>query len=294
MSARASECYTPSRVRARMSECQEQECLRALCTKHLAHRENKNVTIFISFPTSSKHGITPRSCGFFSTNWGPPFTTSMGMVYRIQLYTNFFGLPQHYPLVRLLLSSFLDIKRTSPDGNLNVADLLSFAISFATTPVALANSPPFPSVISMLRMAMPKSILIEMLMTSPSMPYGNDSSRITTFTTTMLSIDQISLWIGFCLTVYGSFACATGRSFRFPLLIPFMGVLPSIKFSLLVSSATTNPWSLCNKSSWVGRMATRLGQLSPLLGLALDPTPGGFAIWWQMVPGYGTNSSLNE
>ena len=28
-------------------------------------------------------------------------------------------------------------------------------------------------------------------MTSPSMPYNNDSSGITTFTTMMLSIDQI-------------------------------------------------------------------------------------------------------
>ncbi|THU43393.1 hypothetical protein C4D60_Mb00t01160 [Musa balbisiana] len=47
-------------------------------------------------------------------------------------------------------------------------------------------------------------------MTSPSMPCGNDSSGITTFTTTMLSIDQIISWIGFHLTVYGSIACARG------------------------------------------------------------------------------------
>ncbi|GJX47805.1 hypothetical protein Tco_0272995 [Tanacetum coccineum] len=45
-------------------------------------------------------------------------------------------------------------------------------------------------------------------MTSPSMPCGNDSSGITTFTTMMLSIDQIISWIGFHLTVYGSIACA--------------------------------------------------------------------------------------
>ncbi|KAJ0630619.1 hypothetical protein HanHA300_Chr00c0174g0724111 [Helianthus annuus] len=50
-------------------------------------------------------------------------------------------------------------------------------------------------------------------MTSPSMPCGNDSSGITTFTTMMLSIDQIISWIGFHLTVYGSIACARGRSF---------------------------------------------------------------------------------
>ncbi|GER47689.1 zinc finger protein, partial [Striga asiatica] len=43
---------------------------------------------------------------------------------------------------------FLDIKRTSPEGNLNVADFPSFAISFATVPAALTNCPPFPSVLS--------------------------------------------------------------------------------------------------------------------------------------------------
>ena len=55
-----------------------------------------------------------------------------------------------------------------------------------------------------------------------------------------------------------------------------------------VSSATTNPWSLRNNSSplsrnktrvsWAGGMAPRLGQWSQLLGLALDPAAGGFAI----------------
>ncbi|MBA0687371.1 hypothetical protein Goari_014916, partial [Gossypium aridum] len=34
---------------------------------------------------------------------------------------------------------FLDIKRTSPEGNLNVADFPSFAINFKTAPAALAN-----------------------------------------------------------------------------------------------------------------------------------------------------------
>ncbi|KAK8554276.1 hypothetical protein V6N12_031242 [Hibiscus sabdariffa] len=47
-------------------------------------------------------------------------------------------------------------------------------------------------------------------MTSPSMPCGNDSSGITTFTTTMLSIGQIISWIGFHLTVYDSIASARG------------------------------------------------------------------------------------
>ena len=47
----------------------------------------------------------------------------------------------------------------------------------------------------------------------PSMPYGNDSSGIMTFTTMMSSIDQFISWIGFHLTVYGSFACARTRDF---------------------------------------------------------------------------------
>ncbi|KVI01057.1 hypothetical protein Ccrd_020679 [Cynara cardunculus var. scolymus] len=55
----------------------------------------------------------------------------------------------------------MDIKRTSPKGNFNETDFLSFAISFATAPAALANCPPFPSVISMLCMAVPKGISVE-------------------------------------------------------------------------------------------------------------------------------------
>ncbi len=47
------------------------------------------------------------------------------------------------PTCLTVAKQFLDIKRTSPDGNLNVADLPSFAISFATAPAALANCPPF-------------------------------------------------------------------------------------------------------------------------------------------------------
>ncbi|THU43139.1 hypothetical protein C4D60_Mb00t04800 [Musa balbisiana] len=65
------------------------------------------------------------------------------------------------PTCPTVAKQFLDIKRTSPDGNLNVADLPSFAISFATAPAALANCPPFPSVISMLCMAVPKGISVE-------------------------------------------------------------------------------------------------------------------------------------
>ncbi|GMY39421.1 Photosystem II protein D1 [Fagus crenata] len=50
---------------------------------------------------------------------------------------------------------------TLPTCNFNVADFPSFAISFATAPAALANCPPFPSVISMLCMAVPKGISVE-------------------------------------------------------------------------------------------------------------------------------------
>ncbi|GAV59411.1 LOW QUALITY PROTEIN: hypothetical protein CFOL_v3_02942, partial [Cephalotus follicularis] len=65
-----------------------------------------------------------------------------------------------FPTCPTVAEQFLDIKRTSPGGNFNLADFPSFAISFATAPAALAN-PPFPSVISMLCMAVPKGISVE-------------------------------------------------------------------------------------------------------------------------------------
>lgn len=43
------------------------------------------------------------------------------------------------PTCPTVAKQFWDTKRTSPDGNLKVADLPSFAMSFATTPAALAN-----------------------------------------------------------------------------------------------------------------------------------------------------------
>lgn len=53
--------------------------------------KNQIITIFIPFSTSSsKCRITPRGCGFFSTNWGPPFTTPMGMVYRVHNYSSYY------------------------------------------------------------------------------------------------------------------------------------------------------------------------------------------------------------
>ena len=51
-------------------------------------------------------------------------------------------------------------------------------------------------------------------MTPPSMPCGNDSSGITTFTRMMLSRDQIFLWIGFHFDVYGSIKNEGGFDYR--------------------------------------------------------------------------------
>ncbi|KAM3353784.1 hypothetical protein ACQJBY_024763 [Aegilops geniculata] len=65
------------------------------------------------------------------------------------------------PTCPTVAKQFWDTKRTSPDGNLKVADLPSFAMSFATAPAALANCPPLPRVISMLCMAVPKGISVE-------------------------------------------------------------------------------------------------------------------------------------
>ncbi|MBA0666748.1 hypothetical protein Goklo_003118, partial [Gossypium klotzschianum] len=66
-----------------------------------------------------------------------------------------------FPTCPTVAEQFLDIKRTSPEGNFNVADFPSFTISFTTTPTALANCPPLPSVISMLCMTVPKGISVE-------------------------------------------------------------------------------------------------------------------------------------
>ncbi|VAH75128.1 unnamed protein product [Triticum turgidum subsp. durum] len=65
------------------------------------------------------------------------------------------------PTCPTVAKQFWDTKRTSPDGNLKVADLPSFAMSFATAPAALANCPPLPRVISMLCMAVPKGIALK-------------------------------------------------------------------------------------------------------------------------------------
>jgi len=66
-----------------------------------------------------------------------------------------------FPTYPTVAEQFLDIKRTHPEGHFNVADFPSFAISFATAPAALANCPPFTSLLSMLCMDVPKGILGE-------------------------------------------------------------------------------------------------------------------------------------
>ncbi|KAJ8427728.1 hypothetical protein Cgig2_010246 [Carnegiea gigantea] len=66
-----------------------------------------------------------------------------------------------FPTCPAIAEQFLDVKRTSPKGNFNVVDFFSFVISCATTPAALANCPPSPSMISMLCMTMPKGILVK-------------------------------------------------------------------------------------------------------------------------------------
>ncbi|URD76340.1 protein ycf72, partial [Musa troglodytarum] len=70
------------------------------------------------------------------------------------------------PTYLIIVKQFLGIKWTSPNRNLNVADLHSFAINFTTTLVALANCPPFLCVIFMLSMVVPKGISIEVSFTT--------------------------------------------------------------------------------------------------------------------------------
>ncbi|XVF36797.1 hypothetical protein REPUB_Repub19eG0089000 [Reevesia pubescens] len=60
-----------------------------------------------------------------------------------------------------VVEHFLDIKRTFSESNFNLVDFPYFAISFAIAPASLTNCPSFPSVMSMLCMIVPKSMLIE-------------------------------------------------------------------------------------------------------------------------------------
>ncbi|KAB2090570.1 hypothetical protein ES319_A03G132200v1, partial [Gossypium barbadense] len=66
-----------------------------------------------------------------------------------------------FPICSTVAEQFLDIKRTSLEGNFNVADFCSFEISFAIAPTALANWPPLLSVICMLCIVVPKGISVD-------------------------------------------------------------------------------------------------------------------------------------
>ncbi|TYH84317.1 hypothetical protein ES332_D02G189700v1, partial [Gossypium tomentosum] len=66
-----------------------------------------------------------------------------------------------FPTCSTVAKQFLDSKRTSPEGNFNLADFPFFAISFVTAPTTLANCSPLLSVISMLCMVVPKGISVE-------------------------------------------------------------------------------------------------------------------------------------
>ncbi|KAL3006193.1 hypothetical protein AAZX31_08G263200, partial [Glycine max] len=79
----------------------------------------------------------------------------------IQLYLIFFLVYSNISHLFDCCQPFFGYQTNLPKGNFNVADFPSFAISFTTAPVALANCPPFPSVISMLCMVVPKGVLVE-------------------------------------------------------------------------------------------------------------------------------------
>ncbi|GJY54453.1 reverse transcriptase domain-containing protein [Tanacetum coccineum] len=104
------------------------------------------------------HPLCGWSTGFITT----PLNTGRLPSQRLDpALPKLFWFTPTFPTCLTVAEQFLDIKRTSPEGNFNVADFPSFAISFATAPAALANCPPFPSVISMLCMAVPKGISVE-------------------------------------------------------------------------------------------------------------------------------------
>ena len=63
-----------------------------LVTYLLTATKNKTIAIFFPFPSSSsKRRITPRGCGFFSTNGSFPFTAPMGVVHRVHNYPSYYG-----------------------------------------------------------------------------------------------------------------------------------------------------------------------------------------------------------
>ncbi|KAF4402743.1 hypothetical protein G4B88_010195 [Cannabis sativa] len=81
------------------------------------------------------------STGFITT----PLTTGRVPTQRLDpALPKLFWFTPTFPTCPTVAEQFLGIKRTSPEGNFNVADFPSFPISFATAPAALANCPPFP------------------------------------------------------------------------------------------------------------------------------------------------------
>ncbi|KAG4914214.1 hypothetical protein JHK87_051886 [Glycine soja] len=105
---------------------------------------------------------SPPPCGWSTGFITTPLTTGrLPSQHLDPALPKFFWFTPTFPTCPTVAEQFLDIKRTSPEGNFNVADFPSFAISFATAPAALANCPPFPSVISMLCIAVPKGISVE-------------------------------------------------------------------------------------------------------------------------------------
>ncbi|KAL7594167.1 hypothetical protein Lser_V15G31765 [Lactuca serriola] len=105
---------------------------------------------------------SPPLCGWSTGFITTPLTTGHLPSQRLDpALPKLFWFTPTFPTCPTVAEQFLDIKRTSPEGNFNVADFPSFAISFATAPAALANCPPFPSVISMLCMVVPKGISVE-------------------------------------------------------------------------------------------------------------------------------------
>ncbi|KAL4196654.1 hypothetical protein AMTRI_Chr04g247300 [Amborella trichopoda] len=89
--------------------------------------KNEAITIFFLLPaSSSKCVITPRGCGFFSTNWG--FITTPLTIGRLPSQHLDSTLPKIFwftptlPTCSTVAEQFLDIKLTSSNGNVNVVD----------------------------------------------------------------------------------------------------------------------------------------------------------------------------
>ncbi|KAF1888228.1 hypothetical protein Lal_00043044 [Lupinus albus] len=115
----------------------------------------------------------PRELRVFCTPSPPPWGWSTGFIttplttrrlpsqHLDPTLPKLFRFTPTFPTCLTVAEQFLDIKRTSLEGNFNVADLPSYATSFAIALAALTNCLPFLSVISMLCMVVPKGISVE-------------------------------------------------------------------------------------------------------------------------------------